>query len=141
MRKKVNWVLDADIRDCFGSFSHEWMVQFLQHRIGDRRVLRLIKKWLRAGVLEEGEWVGDGKGDSAGLGDFAAARERLPALRFSIFGTALAEAPAAGEVIVVRYADDSVLGFQHRADAERFLQEWRGRLQKSDWNYIQIKHA
>ena len=56
MRKKVNWVLDADIRDCFGSFSHEWMVKFLQHRIGDRRILRLIQKWLRAGVLEDGKW-------------------------------------------------------------------------------------
>src|SRR5580658_7392612 len=56
MRKKVNWVLDADIRDCFGSFSQEWMVKFLQHRIGDRRILRLIKKWLRAGVLEDGKW-------------------------------------------------------------------------------------
>src|SRR5205814_5955318 len=53
-RKKVNWVLDADIRDCYGSFSHEWMVKFLQHRIGDRRILRLVKKWLRAGVLEDG---------------------------------------------------------------------------------------
>src|SRR5436853_2941991 len=56
MRKKVNWVLDADIRDCFGSFSHEWMVRFLQHRIGDRMILRLIQKWLRAGVLEDGKW-------------------------------------------------------------------------------------
>jgi retron-type reverse transcriptase len=50
MRKKVNWILDADIRDCFGSFSIEWMAKFLQHRIGDRRILRLIQKWLRAGV-------------------------------------------------------------------------------------------
>jgi RNA-directed DNA polymerase len=56
LRKKVNWVLDADIRDCFGSFSHTWMVTLLQQRIGDRRILRLIKKWLRAGVLEDGEW-------------------------------------------------------------------------------------
>jgi hypothetical protein len=66
MRKKVNWVLDADIRDCFGSFSHEWMVKFLQHRIGDRRILRLIKKWLRAGVLEEGEWSETAKGTPQG---------------------------------------------------------------------------
>jgi RNA-directed DNA polymerase len=62
MRKKVNWVLDADIRDCFGSFSHEWMEQFLRHRIRDRRILRQIKKWLRAGVLEEGEWSETEKG-------------------------------------------------------------------------------
>jgi retron-type reverse transcriptase len=66
MRKKVNWVLDADIRDCFGSFSHEWMVKFLQHRIGDRRILRLIRKWLRAGVLEDGEWTETEKGTPQG---------------------------------------------------------------------------
>src|SRR5215469_10072906 len=71
MRKKVNWVLDADIRDCFGSFSHEWMVKILQHRIGDRRILRLIKKWLRAGVLEDGQVVGNGEGNSARFGDHA----------------------------------------------------------------------
>ena len=66
MRKKVNWVLDADIRDCFGSFSQEWMVKFLQHRIGDRRILRLIKKWLRAGVLEDGKWSATEKGTPQG---------------------------------------------------------------------------
>jgi RNA-directed DNA polymerase len=66
MRKKVNWVLDADIRDCFGSFSHDRMVQFLQHRIGDRRILRLIRKWLRAGVLEDGEWSKTEKGTPQG---------------------------------------------------------------------------
>jgi retron-type reverse transcriptase len=66
IRKKVNWVLDADIRDCFGSFSHTWMATFLQHRIGDRRILRLIKKWLRAGVLEDGEWSETEKGTPQG---------------------------------------------------------------------------
>jgi len=66
LRRKVNWVLDADIRDCFGSFSHEWMEKFLQHRIGDRRILRLIKKWLKAGVLEDGEWSGTEKGTPQG---------------------------------------------------------------------------
>src|SRR5207245_2746971 len=66
IRKKVNWVLDADIRDCYGSFSHEWMVKFLQHRIGDRRILRLVKKWLRAGVLEDGVWSETKKGTPQG---------------------------------------------------------------------------
>ena len=66
MRKKVNWVLDADIRDCFGSFSHEWMEKFIQHRLGDRRILRLIKKWLRAGVLEDGEWSETERGTPQG---------------------------------------------------------------------------
>jgi RNA-directed DNA polymerase len=58
MRKKVNWVLDADIRDFFGSVSREWLIKFVEHRIADRRILRLIKKWLRAGVSEDGAWPG-----------------------------------------------------------------------------------
>ena len=97
MRKKVSWVLDADIRDFFGSISHEWMVKFLQHRIADRRILRLIQKWLRAGVSEDGEWSKTEVGTPQ------------------------------GSVISPLH---SVLGFQYRADAERFLQEWRERLRK-----------
>jgi len=119
MRKKVNWVLDADIRDCFGSFSHEWMVKFLQHRIGDRRILRLIKKWLRAGVLEDGEWSETEKGTPQGS-------EISPLLAnvylhyvFDLWVQHWRTQRITGEVIVVRYADDSVLGFQYRADAER----------------------
>src|SRR5215467_6880938 len=130
IRKKVNWVLDADIRDCFGSFSHEWMEKFLQHRIGDRRILRLIKKWLRAGVLEDGEWSETEKGTPQGS-------EISPLLCnvylhyvFDLWVQHWRTQRLAGEVIVVRYADDSVLGFQYRADAERFLLEWRERLQK-----------
>jgi RNA-directed DNA polymerase len=130
LRNKVNWVLDADIRDCFGSFSHEWMEKFLQHRIGDRRILRLIKKWLRAGVLEDGKWSGTEKGTPQGS-------EISPLLCnvylhyvFDLWVQHWRKRRAIGEVIVVRYADDSVLGFQYRADAERFLQEWRERLQK-----------
>ena len=119
MRKKVNWVLDADIRDCFGSFSHEWMVKFLQHRIRDRRILRLIKKWLRAGVLEDGERSETEKGTPQGS-------EISPLLAnvylhyvFDLWVQHWRTQRITGEVIVVRYADDSVLGFQYRADAER----------------------
>ena len=91
--KKVGWVLDADIRNYFGSIRHEWLVKFIEHRIADKRVVRLIQKWLNAGVLEDGE-------------------------------------VARGEVIVVRFADDSVVGFQYKSDAERFLKELRERFQK-----------
>ena len=130
IRKKVNWVLDADIRDCFGSFSHTWMVTFLQHRIGDRRILRLVKKWLRAGVLEDGEWSETEKGTPQG----SVISPRLANVYlhyvFDLWVQHWRKHRAAGEVIVVRYADDSVLGFQCRADAERFLREWRERLQK-----------
>ena len=79
VRKKVNWVLDADIRDFFTSLDQSWLVKFLEHRIADKRVLRLIQKWLSAGVIEDGEWSETDGGDGArGIG-FAAALERLPA--------------------------------------------------------------
>src|SRR2546428_5302307 len=130
MRKKVNWVLDADIRDCFGSFSHPWMITFLQHRIGDRRILRLIKKWLKAGVLEDGEWSETEKGTPQGSVISPLLANVYLHYVFDLWVKHWRKHRAAGEVIVVRYADDSVLGFQCRADAERFLREWRERLQK-----------
>src|SRR6202162_2513339 len=130
VRKKVNWVLDADIRDCFGSFSHDWMVKFLQHRIGDRRILRLIKKWLRAGVLEDGKWSETEKGTPQGSVISPLLANIYLHYVFDLWAQHWRTHRAKGEVIVVRYADDMVLGFQHRAEAERFLQDWRERLQK-----------
>src|SRR5215472_10285854 len=130
MRKKVNCVLDADIRDCFGSFSHEWMVKFLQHRIGDRRILRLIQKWLRAGVLEDGQWSEAEKGTPQGSVISPLLCSVYLHYVFDLWVQHWRTHRATGEVIVVRYADDSVLGFQHRADAERFLEEWKVRLRK-----------
>jgi len=130
MRKKVNWVLDADYRDCFGSFSHDWMVKFLQHRIGDRRVLRLIKKWLRAGVLEDGEWSETDKGTPQGSVISPLLCNVYLHYVFDLWVQHWRTHRAKGEVTVVRYADDMVLGFQHRAEAAHFLQDWRERLRK-----------
>jgi group II intron reverse transcriptase/maturase len=130
MRKKVSWVLDADIRDCFGSFSHEWTVKFLQHRIGDRRILRLIQNWLRAGVLEDGEWSETEQGTPQGAVISPLLANVYLHYAFDLWVQHWRTHRAAGDVIVVRYADDSVLGFQYRADAARFLQQWRERLQK-----------
>jgi len=130
MRKKVSWVLDADIRDCYGSFSHEWMVKFLQHRIGDRRILRLIKKWLRAGVLEDGKWSETEKGTPQGSVISPLLCNVYLHYVFDLWVQHWRTHRATGEVIVVRYADDMVLGFQRRAEAERFLQDWRERLRK-----------
>src|SRR5215469_12721449 len=130
MRKKVNWVLDADVRDFFGSISHEWMVKFLQHRIAARRILRLIKKWLRAGVSEDGEWSQTEVGTPQGSVISPLLGNAYLHYVFDLWVQHWRRHRATGEVIVVRYADDSVLGFQSRADAERFLQEWKERLQK-----------
>ena len=130
MRKKVNWVLDADIRDCYGSFSHEWMVKFLQHRIGDRRILRLIQRWLRAGVLEDGEWSETEKGTPQGSVISPLLCNVYLHYVLDLWVQSWRTRRATSENIVVRYADDSVLGFQHRAEAERFLQDWRERLRK-----------
>jgi RNA-directed DNA polymerase len=130
MRKKVNWVLDADVRDFFGSISHEWMLKFLQHRIADRRILRLIKKWLRAGVSEDGEWSKTELGTPQGSVISPLLGNVYLHYVFDLWVQHWRKHRATGEVIVVRYADDSVLGFQYRADAERFLQEWKERLQE-----------
>ena len=142
-RKKVNWVLDADIRGFFDAIDHEWMMKFLEHRIADRRILRLIRKWLRAGVSEDGAVVEDDGGDAAGGGDFTAPGERVPALRPRPVGRTSGESGMrTGEVIIVRYADDFVMGFQHRDDAERFLRELRERAARSSvWSCTRRRPA
>jgi Reverse transcriptase (RNA-dependent DNA polymerase) len=89
--KRVNWVLDADIRGFFDNMSHEWTMKFIEHRVADRRILRLIQKWLKAGVSEDGQWVGDGGGYAAGGSRFTAARQRIPALRVRSLGGGLAQ--------------------------------------------------
>jgi len=130
MRKKVNWVLDADIRDFFGSLKHEWLIKFVEHRIADRRILRLIKKWLRAGVSEDGGWLKTEVGTPQGSVISPMLANIYLHYVFDLWVQHWRTQRAAGEVIVVRYADDAVLGFQHRADAERFLHDWRERLRK-----------
>ena len=117
-RKKVNWVLDADIRDFFGQLDHVWLRKFLEHRIADKRVLRLIGKWLTAGVIEDGQWAETGARVTAGGIGVTVAGERVPALRLGPVGR-LVEATARrdGDVIIVRFADDFIVGFEHEQDA------------------------
>ena len=110
--KKVNWVLDADIRDFFGQLDHDWLMRFFEHRIADRRVLRLIQKWLAAGVIENGKWSQTEQRDRARSIGVAAAGQRLPALRLRPVGHRWRSRNAQGDVIIVRYADDYIVGFR-----------------------------
>jgi RNA-directed DNA polymerase len=129
-RKKVNWLLDCDIRGFFDNLSHEWLLKFVQHRVADRRILRLIQKWLKAGVMEEGEW----KNTEIGTPQGSVASPLLANIYlhyvFDLWVDVWRKKCARGDVVVVRYADDNVLGFQYRADADRFLAEFRERLGK-----------
>ena len=127
--RKVNWILDADIRDFFGSVSQEWLVRFLEHRIGDQRIIRLVRKWLRAGILEDGVVsVGD-----RGTGQGSVISPLLANIYLHYVHDLWAERwrrrEATGDMIIVRYADDLVVGFENEADASRFLDAMRARFE------------
>jgi len=130
MRKKVNWILDADIRGFFDNLSHEWLVKFIEHRVADQRILRLIQKWLRAGVSEEGKWSKTEVGTPQGAVASPLLANVYLHYAFDLWVRQWRTHHACGDVIVVRYADDIVMGFENREEAERFLQEWKDRLQK-----------
>jgi RNA-directed DNA polymerase len=132
VRSKVNWVLDADIRSFFDRMSHEWTMQFVQHRVADNRILRLIQKWLKAGVMEEGEWKKTEVGTPQGAVISPLLANVYLHYVFDLWVEAWRKKVARGRVIVVRYADDLVVGFQNKADAERFLNAFRERLAKFD---------
>jgi RNA-directed DNA polymerase len=126
--KKVNWVLDADIRDFFGSLDHGWLLRFLEHRVGDRRVLRLIEKWLAVGVIENGAWSETERGAAQGASASPLLANVYLHYVFDLWAHRWRRRHASGDVIIVRYADDYIVGFQHQQDAQRFLAELRDRL-------------
>ena len=130
MRRKVNWILDLDIRSFFDKLQHEWLVRFVEHRIGDRRVVRLIQKWLKAGAVEDGQWFETKEGSPQGSVISPILANLYLHYVLDVWVKAWREKVAQGEVIIVRYADDAVLGFQKREEAERFLEQLRERLQK-----------
>jgi group II intron reverse transcriptase/maturase len=130
VRSKVNWVLDADIRSFFDRMSHEWTMQFVQHRVTDNRILRLIQKWLKAGVMEEGEWKKTEVGTPQGAVISPLLANMYLHYVFDLWVEAWRKKVARGQVVVVRYADDLVVGFQNKDDAERFQNEFRERLAK-----------
>ena len=126
-RKKVSFVLDADIRDFFGSLEQSWLLKFLEHRIADRRVLRLIQKWLAAGVIEDGEWSSTEAGTAQGASVSPLLSNVFLHYVFDLWADQWRRRHARGDVILVRYADDYVAGFERREDAERFLADLRER--------------
>jgi RNA-directed DNA polymerase len=128
--KRVSRVLDADIRGFFDSISHEWMVKFIEHRIGDRRIVALIQKWLRAGVLEEGQWRQSEAGTPQGGIISPVLANIYLHYAFDLWVHQWRKRNARGDVIVVRYADDFVVGFEHRAEAERFQKDLADRLKQ-----------
>jgi len=129
-RKRVNWVLDADIRSFFDRISHEWMLKFVEHRVADRRILRLIRKWLRAGVSEEGEWSETKVGTPQGAVISPLLANIYLHYVFDLWIEAWRKKVARGDVIVVRYADDLVVGFEHQEVAEQFLIDFQERLRQ-----------
>lgn len=129
-RKKVNWVVDADIRGFFDNMSHEWTLKFIEHRVADHRILRLIRKWLKAGVSEDGQWSETKQGMRQGAVVSPLLANVYLHYVFDLWADAWRRKVATGDVIIVRYADDLVMGFQHRAEAVRFLEEFKERLAK-----------
>ncbi len=129
LRRKVNWVLDLDIQTFFDSVEHGWMLRFLQHRVGDPRIVRLVRQWLEVGHWDEaGRRVGARQGTPQGAVISPLLANIYLHYVFDLWVNQWRRRRSRGEVIVVRYADDSVLGFQHHADAVRFRQELVGRM-------------
>lgn len=128
LRRKVNWVLDADIRGFFDTLDHGWLVKFIEHRIADRRVVRLIQKWLKAGVLEDGKRIESEVGTVQGGSISPLLANIYLHYVFDLWVQQWRLRKAQGDVVVVRFADDFVVGFEHRGDGERFLSELGERL-------------
>jgi RNA-directed DNA polymerase len=128
--KKVNWILDADIRAFFDTLDHGWLVKFIEHRVADRRVVRLIQKWLNAGVLEEGKRIQSEMGTVQGGSVSPLLANIYLHYVFDLWVQRWRSTQANSDVIVVRFADDFVVGFERRTEAERFLAELRERFQQ-----------
>lgn len=129
-KRDINWVLEADIRKYFDTIAHEWLMKFLEYRIGDSRLTALLEKWLKAGVLEAGEWRSSEAGTpQGGLVSPVLANIYLH-YTFDLWAQQWRRRKARGAIIMVRYADDFVVGFEHRSEAELFQQELSERLQK-----------
>jgi RNA-directed DNA polymerase len=128
--KKVSWVLDLDIRGFFDSIDHEWLIKFVRHRVKDERVMRHIKKRLNAGVMEDGEWRKVEEGTPQGGSISPLLANIYLHYVFDLWANSWRRRKASGDMIMVRFADDIILGFQSRHEAIRFLDELKGRFKK-----------
>lgn len=128
--RQIGWILDADISAFFDTMDHDWMLKFLQHRIADKRVLRLIKKWLKAGVIEDGKLIASERGTPQGAVISPLLANIYLHYVFDTWAQHWRKHHARGDVIMVRYADDSVLGFQYEGEARRFLEAMKERFAK-----------
>jgi RNA-directed DNA polymerase len=128
--KKVNFILDADIRAFFDTVSQEWLIRFVEHRAGDKRVIRLIRKWLKAGVLEDGVVSVSDRGTGQGAVISPLLANIYLHYVLDLWAERWRRREVTGDMIIVRYADDFIVGFQHESDARRFLDEMRKRLEE-----------
>jgi group II intron reverse transcriptase/maturase len=129
-RKRVNWVLDADVRDFFNQLDHSWLQRFLEHRIADKRVLRLIQKWLSAGVIEDGQWSESVEGAPQGASASPLLANVYLHYVFDLWAQWWRNRFANGDVVIVRFADDFTVGFEYQEDAQRFWADLRQRFAK-----------
>jgi RNA-directed DNA polymerase len=128
--KKVSWIVDADIQSFFDTVNQEWLIRFVEHRIGDRRIIRLIRKWLKAGVMENGVVTVSERGTGQGAVISPLLANIYLHYALDLWAVRWRQREATGDMIIVRYADDFIVGFQHESDARRFLDEMRERLGK-----------
>jgi retron-type reverse transcriptase len=128
--KRVNWILDADIEGFFDNIDRDWLVRFIEHRVGDKRLVRLILKWLKAGIVEGTDWSDNGKGTPQGAVVSPLLANVFLHYVFDLWIDPWRKQHAKGDCIAVRYADDFVIGFEHEADARACLEALGGRLGK-----------
>lgn len=128
--RKVSYVFDADIRDFFNKINREWLIKFIEHRIADKRVVRLIQKWLNAGILEKGKVIYSEQGVPQGSSGSPLFANVFLHYVYDLWVQQWRKLKARGEVIAVRFADDTVVGFQYESDAKRFQEELKKRLMK-----------
>ena len=127
---KVNWILEVDIRSFFDEVNRDWLGRFLEHRIADPRIFRLIQKWLKAGVLENGVVIDSEKGTGQGTVISPLLANVYLHYSLDLWAERWRRREATGDMIIVRYADDIIVGFEHEADARRFWDAMRERLQE-----------